>query len=72
MTTEIKNVVEALKKMQGGYEAAPKGLPSPGANEDRSDAAYESEGLTDPGIQNPVTGSGAGPTIGRRGRAGKG
>lgn len=74
MSTEVQNVVAALKKLKGQYENAPKGIPEPATNADTTDGSgsYAQEDLTDPGIQNKVTGSGGGPIIGRRGRSYKG
>lgn len=71
MKQDVTGIVEALRRMRAGASAGnePKGLPTSVSNADRSEDTYEGEGLADPGIQNPVTGSGAGPVIGRRGRA---
>jgi hypothetical protein len=47
----------------------PKGLPEMSHNDNQTpDGVYEHEKLSDPGIQNPVTGTGNGPIIGRRSR----
>ena len=45
---------------------APKGLPKPPENADGGNVfgEFEQEGLSDPGIQNRVTGNGGGPVIG--------
>lgn len=73
MSPEIQGIVKALQGLRSGVtsEASPKGLPKPISNSDQptSEMAYADEGLTDPGIQNPVTGNGGGPVLGRRSRA---
>jgi len=64
-------IAEALTKLKKETNpAAPKGLPENSVNSNKTtDGVYEQEDLTEPLIQNPVTGSGNGPVIGRRGRA---
>ena len=42
----------------------PTGLPGAPRNTDESDdGGYADEGLADPGLVNPVTGSGSGPVL---------
>lgn len=42
----------------------PTGLPGAPTNADQAaDGAYGDEGLSDPGLVNPVTGSGSGPVL---------
>lgn len=74
---EAMRIAEALRKMRSGCSAdnAPKGLPRQGdnLNSGNEDGTFEQEGLTDPGIQNEVTGSGGGPVLGGgRSRASRG
>lgn len=43
---------------------APTGLPGAPSNADQADdGSYGAEGLSDPGLVNPVTGSGSGPVL---------
>lgn len=68
---QITKIARALARRMHGSGAisnAPKGLPTFKVNEDNTPDAYRDEGLNDPGIQNMVTGNGAGPVIGGQGR----
>lgn len=65
---EAIRIADALRKMKTGGSAdnRPKGLPSSAENSDSGTevGTFEQEGLTDPGIQNEVTGNGGGPVMG--------
>lgn len=66
LAVKIARALMDLKKQETG----PKGLPESQVNtNETTDGVYEQEKLVDPGIKNPVTGTGAGPIIGNRNRA---
>jgi hypothetical protein len=64
-------IAQALKELNRSVqENGPKGLPElPVNSNETQDGKYEQDNLVDPGIKNPVTGTGSGPIIGHRGRA---
>jgi len=63
-------IAAALHQMKRkSHDNEPKGLPEMSSNDNQTpDGVYEQEKLTDPGIKNPVTGTGNGPILGRRSR----
>ena len=65
---KVAMALRELMKPKGGVvlDNSPKGLPGRVDNSDKGNdpGAFEQEGLSDPGIQNMVTGNGGGPVIG--------
>jgi hypothetical protein len=63
-------IAQELSRMVRPRFTPVKGLPQPRSNDDgEDDGTYRHEGLSEPPIQNMVTGSGGGPVIGAVGYA---